>query len=162
MYLEQCSGYSNADIDLAVKQFLSGSVKGVSAGWAPTTAQFAQQLRANLDYRASSVQSHNRLLEQFKEREEDEEWAAKRTPEARAKVKSMLDAIAEKEKTRTPEEIAQAKAALAKHDALYADEFIESPTGVKVSTHLVEKLRGAGYTTFNAADDENYDMGDGR
>lgn len=140
LYLEVCQGYSNDDIELAVKQFISGTVKGVNPGWAPTTAQFSIQLRENLNYRASAVQSKNLLLGQFKEQELDEEWQARRTPESKAYVKSVLDAIKAKEKTKTPEEIAKAKEDMKKLDAFYADRFEERVPGVRVSSYLIQKL----------------------
>lgn len=159
VFFEVCQPFTTGQILDAVDDFINGRVPGINPAFAPTAPQFATHMRLT-QKREHDLRSGNiRLLEQLREREEDEEWAAQRTPEARAKVKSMLDAIAEKDKTRTPEEIAQAKATLAKHDALYADQFVESPAGVKVSTHLVEKLRSAGYTTFNAADDDRHDMG---
>lgn len=160
-YIEACQGYSNADIDLAVKQFLSGSVKGQNPDFAPTPARFVTQLRANLDYRASSIQSQNKLLEQFKDQELDEEWASKRTPEAKAKVQSMLEAIRDQNKPdkRTPEEIQKAKDDLAKQDQFFADQFIESPSGVPVSKSLAKLL---GVTSFDSREEDDFDLGDMR
>lgn len=159
LYFEECEGYSNADVDLACKQFRSGTVKGVNPGWAPTTGQFATQLRENLNYRASAIQSQNLLLGQFREQELDEEWQARRTPEAKAYVKSVLDAIKTKERTKTPEEIARAKEDAKRHDAFYANEFEERIPGIKVSSYLIDKLR---YETFNIADTDGMNAGEDR
>ena len=159
-YYEVCQPFSTEDVELAVKQFLSGSVKDFNPNFAPTPPKFAKQLRANAEYRAKTNTSHNLLLEQFKEQEKDEEFRAHRTPEAKARVQSMLDAI--KEETvpkRTPEEAARAKAMLEKQDQYYAADFVETPDGRKVSSYLLGKLRTAGYTTFNAADDDDHDLG---
>lgn len=138
-YVEACQGYSNADIDLAVKQFLSGLVKGQNPDFAPTPARFAQQLRANLDYRATSIQSQKRLVQQFREQEIDEQWAGRRTPESQERVKSALDQFKANDKERTPEEIVEAKEQLRKSDVLFADQFVEVD-GLKVSQSLITQL----------------------
>lgn len=144
LYFEVCQGYSNDDIDLAVRQFIAGTIKGVNPGWAPTTAQFSVQLRENLNYRADQVQKRNHLIAQFKEQELDEEWQAERTPEMRAKVAAMLDSFKKGREEKTPEEIAEAKEMLRRHDNFYADQFIETDSGIPVSQYLVSKLRSEG------------------
>lgn len=153
IYYESCQGYSNDDIDLAVRQFMSGTVEGHNPSFAPTVAQFSKQLRENLNYRASHVQKQNMLLEQFREQEKDEEWQAKRTPEMRAKVKEILDSFQKKREEKTPEEIAEAKEMLIRHDNFYADQFIETDSGIPVSNYLASKLRA-----YDPQDDEG-DMG---
>lgn len=159
LYFDECQGYSNDDIELACRQFRSGTVKGVNPGWAPTTAQFASQLRENLNYHVRSVQSRNMLLSQFREQEIDEEWQNRRTPEAKAYVRSVLESIKENEKKRTPEEVAQAKENIKRHDAFYADQFQERVPGVKVSSYLIEKL---GYETFDSREEDDHNLGDKR
>ena len=160
VYYEVCQPYSTEDVELAVKQFLSGTVKDFNPNFAPSAPRFAKQMHDNAEYRSSTVASRNLLLEQFREQELDEEWAAKRTPAAKAHVKSMLDAVQEKAgPERKPEDVAKAKAALEKHDQFYADSFVETPAGLPVSSYLVSQLRDRGLTTFNAADDDAHDMG---
>lgn len=144
LYFEVCQGYSNDDIDLVVRQFIAGTVKGVNSGWAPTTAQFSLQLRDNLNYRADQLQKRNHLIEQFKEQELDDEWQAKRTPEMRAKVAAMLEGFKKGREEKTPEEIAEAKEMLRSHDNFYADQFIETDSGISVSHYLASKLRSEG------------------
>lgn len=54
----------------------------------------------------------------------------------------MVDEFSEKitPTTRTPQEIAQAKEGIKKHDAFYADQFEEQILGVRVSSYLINKL----------------------
>lgn len=139
-YIEECRGYSNDDVDLAVKQFTSGLVKGVNKGFAPTTAQFSAQLRANLDYQAEQNQRRNNLRLQYQERQIDEEWQHRRTPAAKARVKGMLDQMKEKARERTPQEIAAAREMLAKLDHHFADDFIEGSSEFPVSSYLARQL----------------------
>lgn len=42
------------------------------------------------------------------------------------------------------------------HDEAFADNYIKTRTGQRVSSTL---MRNLGYTTFNSADDDKYDMG---
>lgn len=160
VYYEVCQPYSSEDVELAVKQFLSGTVKDFNPNFAPSAPRFAKQMHDNAEYRSTTVASHNRLIEQFHEQELDEEWAAKRTPEAKAKVQSLLEAAQEQiAPQRKPEEAAKAKAALQRHDQFYAGTFVETPDGRQVSSYLLGQLRDLGMTTFNAADDDAHDMG---
>lgn len=154
VYYETCQGYSNDDVDLAVRQFLSGTVVGHNAAFAPTAAQFAKQLRANLEYQSSQTQKRNMLLEQFREQELDEQWQAKRTPEQRAKVKAMLESFQKGREEKTPEDIEQEREWLSRHDQFYAEQFMETASGTPVSKYLARQLGSA----YDPEDDEG-DMG---
>ena len=157
VYCEVCAPYTADDVELAVKQFLSGTVSDFNTNFAPTAPRFAKQLHANSEYRAKSVSSRNALLEQFKEQELDEQWRAARTPEAKAKVQSMLDAIAEKQNERPPEDRAKAKAELERQDHYFAGDFVDGVGGIPISRSLASSL---GYvSTFNSADDDAHDLG---
>lgn len=156
VYYEVCQGYSNADVDLAVQQFIEGTVVGHNPSFAPTAAQFSKQLRENLNYVAEQNQRRNNLLTQMHEQEIDEQWQKRRTPEAKAYVKSVLDAMKAKETEKTPEELAQAKEDIKKHDAFYAYQFEEQVPGVKVSSYLIKKL---GYESFDSREEDDFDMG---
>lgn len=111
VYCEACSNYSTDDVELAVRQFIEGTVKGVNAAFAPTAPQFVTQMRSNLEYTGRIRAGKNALLEQFKEQEKDEEWAAKRTPEVKAHIREMVEgfvnSVDEKKKPKTPEEYAK-------------------------------------------------------
>lgn len=160
VYYEVCQPYSTEDVELAVKQFLSGTVKDFNPNFAPSAPRFAKQMHDNAEYRSSTVASRNLLLEQFREQELDEEWAAKRTPEAKARVQSMLEAAREAANPqRKPEDLAKAKAELEKHDQFFAGNFVEASNGQHLSSYLVNQLHDKGLTTFNVVDDDQYDMG---
>lgn len=143
VYCEACSNYSTDDVELAVRQFIEGTVKGVNAAFAPTAPQFVTQMRSNLEYTGRIRAGKNALLEQFKEQEKDEEWAAKRTPEVKAHIREMVEgfvnSVDEKKKPKTPEEYAKEMELLRRHDALFADQFLEY-NGLKVSATLARKF----------------------
>lgn len=140
VYYEECQGYSNDDVDLAVRQFMSGTVENHNPSFAPTAAQFARQLRSNLNYRADQNHRRSLLLTQFREQELDEEWQQKRSPEAKAFVKEVIDAMKKKEAERTPEERQMAQEWLHKTDRHFESRYVDE-CGVKVSKYLVDKLR---------------------
>jgi len=142
VYYEECQGYSNDDVDLAVRQFMSGTVENHNPAFAPTAAQFAKQLRSNLNYRSDQNQRRSLLLSQFKEQELDEEWQKKRSPEAKAFVKEALEALRKKQTERTPEERQLAQEWLHKTDQRFESQFINE-SGVKVSKYLADKLRAS-------------------
>ena len=156
VYYEVCQPYSTEDVEMTVAQFLAGSVKDFNPNFAPSAPKFATQLRANAEYRSSLTAGRNMLLEQFKEQELDEQWQAARTPEAKAKVQSMLDAIKTEEQARPPQDKAKVKAHLEAHDRVFASDFYQGANGQVVSGDL---LRTMGIETFNAADDDAHDMG---
>lgn len=157
-YYEVCQPYGTDDIEMAVRQFLHGMVKDFNPNFAPTAAKFATQLRANAEYRASINSSRNLMIEQFKEQELDEQWQAERTPEAKARVQSMLDALDVEQKATPEEDRAVAKARLEKHDRAFSNDFYTAANGRVISADLAHSL-GLGITSFNAADDDDFDMG---
>jgi len=163
VYCEACSNYSADDVELAVKQFIEGTVKGVNAAFAPTAPQFVSQMRANLEYTGRIRAGKTALLEQFKEQERDEEWASKRTPEVKATVKKLVDAFVanqdEKRKPKTPEQLALEADMIRRHDKLFADQFMEF-NGVKVSATLAGQF-GVVLTPPDDVD-ETGDMGEMR
>lgn len=155
-YYDVCQPYGADDIDMAVRQFLHGMVKDFNPNFAPSAAKFATQLRANAEYRASINSGRNLLLEQFKEQERDEQWQAERTPEAKARVQSMLDALDVEQKAKPKEDPAAVNARLEKHDRVFSNDFYTAANGRVVSADLLNNL---GFSTFNSADDDNHDMG---
>jgi len=163
VYCEACSNYSADDVELAVKQFIEGTVKGVNAAFAPTAPQFVSQMRANLEYTGRIRAGKTALLEQFKEQERDEEWAAKRTPEVKAHVKKLVEAFVnntdERKKPKTAEQIALDKEMLRRHDQLFADQFMEF-NGVKVSATLAGQF-GVKVSPPDNVDDDG-DLGGSR
>lgn len=161
VYCEACAKYSTDDVELAVRQFIEGTVKGVNSAFAPTAPQFVIQMRSNLEYTGKIRAGKNALLEQFKEQERDEEWAAKRTPEVKAHIREMVDgfvnSVDERKKPKTDDEVAKEKEHMRRHDHYYADQFIETESGIQVSVHLARKLG----VKLSPADnvDEDGDMG---
>jgi hypothetical protein len=159
VYCEACSNYSTDDVELAVRQFIEGTVKNVNAAFAPTAPQFVTQMRANLEYTGKIRAGKNALLEQFKEQERDEEWAAKRTPEVKAHIREMVDgfvnSVDEKKRPKTPEEHAKEMEKLRRHDALFADQFGEY-NGLKISSTLAKQF---GVVLSPADDADEGDMG---
>jgi hypothetical protein len=156
VYYEICQPYSTDDVELAVKQFLSGSVKDFNPNFAPSAPKFAIQLRANAEYRASINSSHNLLIEQFKEQELDEQWQSARSPEAKARVQSMLSALEVEQKAKPKEDPAKVKARVDFHDSVFGGDFYQAKNGQVISGSLLHRL---GFSTFNAADDDHHDMG---
>lgn len=145
VYVEVCANYSAADAELAVRQFISGTVAGHNPAWAPTAAQFATQMRKNLDYTATQRASRNAMIEQFRQQDDDAEFRKNITPESIAKVRSMVEGFTAKIDERTPEQIAETQATLAKQDAYYAGDYIEVGD-IRVSRSLAGQL---GYTGGN-------------
>lgn len=156
VYYEVCQPYTTEDVELAVKQFLSGAVKDFNPNFAPSAPKFATQLRANAEYRAKTNTSHNLLIEQFREQEKDDEFRAQRTSEAKARVQSMLNAIKEEQVAKPKVDPAKVKEHLEKHDRVFAGDFYQAKNGQVVSGDL---LRLIGVSTYNAADDDEYDLG---
>lgn len=160
VYCEACSNYNADDVELAVKQFIEGTVKGVNAAFAPTAPQFVSQMRANLEYTGKIRAGKNALLEQFKEQALDEEWAAKRTPEVKATVRKLVDAFVantdERKRPKTPAQLALEADMIRRHDQLFADQFIDY-NGVKVSATLAGQF-GVKVSPPDNVDDEG-DLG---
>lgn len=159
VYFEICQPYTTEDVELAVRQFLAGTVKDFNPNYAPSGPKFAAQLRANAEYRAASLSSRHMLIEQFREQELDEKWQDARTPDAKAKVQSMLDEITARENARPAVDAAKAKASMEQHDRVFSGEFYQASNGQVISADLAAQLQRKGFVTFNAADDDQHDMG---
>ena len=161
VFFEVCQPFTTGQILDAVDDFINGRVPGINSAFAPTAPQFATHMRL-VEKRQYDLNAGSRLAQkQIEEQSIDEAWAELRTPEAKAKVQSLLEAIKDQNKPdrRTPEEIQKAKDDLARQDQFFAEQFIESPSGIPVSKSLAALM---GVTTYNTADDDKYDMGDVR
>lgn len=159
MYYEACEGYTTGAIVDACEDFTFGRVEGINRTWAPNVAQFATHLRSVQSKLSGPKSLQSAAMRQIELRDHDADIEAARTPEAMARVKRMVDEFSEKitPTTRTPQEIAQAKANLGKLDIHFQSQFQETPSGVKVSSTLLRKLRG-----IDISEDHNHDAGEDR
>lgn len=160
-YYAACSGYTTGAIVDTCEDFLFGRVEGINRTWAPNIPQFSSHLRSVQSHLNGPKTLHNAAVRQISLRDHDAEIEASRTPEVMARVKRLMEECVEKitPTTRTPQEIAQAKANLEKLDIHFQSQFQETPSGVKVSSTLLRKL---GYESFNSADTDGMDVGEDR
>lgn len=162
-YLEAVDYYPFNFVRMGIEQFITGQVprEARNRAFVPSCDELSTHIRV-VQANDGKVQ---RLLEagrqQFIAQDKDAEVEQSRTPEAMARVRSMMEGFVESvdPKQKTPAEIARAKEDAKRHDAFYAHEFEERIPGIKVSSYLISKL---GYETFNSADDERYDAGEDR
>lgn len=159
-YLKAIDFFPARLVDIAVEQFLTGQVQRDQRNrpFVPSADELATQVRT-IRYEEGKTQ---RLLQagrlQIEQRDKDADVDAARTPEAMAKVKSMMEAFTESvsPKQKTPAEIAKAKDDLHRLDIKFEGDFEERIPGVKVSSYLISKLT---HETFDSADDDAHDLG---
>jgi len=142
MYLEACEGYTTGAIVDTCEDFTFGRVDGINRAWAPNVPLFASHLSSVQSHLNGPKSLHNAAVKQIALRDKDAEVEQSRTPEAMARVRSMMEGFVESvdPKQKTPEEIARAKEDAKRHDAFYANEFEERIPGVRVSSYLINKL----------------------
>jgi len=162
-YLEAVDYFPTNFIGMAIKQFSSGQVprEAKNRAFVPSCDELSTHIRV--------VQANDgkvrRLLEagrqQFIAQDKDAEVEQSRTPEAMARVRSMVEGFVESvdPKQKTPAEIAKTKDDLRKLDNMFQSAFEERIPGMKVSSYLISKL---GYETFNSADTDGMDAGEDR
>ena len=141
IYLKAVEWFPVPLIAEAVDRFATGQVDRKSRSFVPSADELATEIR-NVRYAQGAGQ---RLLsqgrKQIEERDRDEEIWAERAPESIARVKAMVEAFAEQTSPKkTPEEIAAAKEMMRKTDAYFADDFVDTGTGVPVSRSLAKQF----------------------
>ncbi len=141
-YYAACEGYTTGAIVDTCEDFLFGRVEGVNRTWAPNIAQFSSHLRSVQSHLNGPKSMHNAAVRQIEQRDHDAEIEASRTPEAMARVKSMVAAFEEKinPKQRIPEQELAAKEAIKRSDKHFADQFLTVSEQVKISKTLAAKL----------------------
>ena len=162
-YLEAVDYYPFNFVRMGIEQFITGQVprEARNRAFVPSCDELSTHIRV-VQANDGKVQ---RLLEagrqQFIAQDKDAEVEQSRTPEAMARVRSMMEGFVESvdPKQKTPAEIARAKDDNDRLDAFFKSEFYEPIPGRPVSSTLLKRL---GYETFNSADDDGMDMGGDR
>ena len=160
-YLEAVDYYPFNFVRMGIEQFITGQVprEARNRAFVPSCDELSTHIRV-VQANDGKVQ---RLLEagrqQFITQDKDAEVEQSRTPEAMARVRSMMEGFVESvdPKQKTPAEIARAKDDYERLGVFFKSEFYEPIPGRPVSSALLKRL---GYETFNSADDERYDAGE--
>lgn len=150
-------------IDMAVEQFANAQVQRDprSRSFVPSTDELCTHIRSIRHEEGRATRWENSAVLQIQLRDKDAEVEQSRTPEAMARVRSMMEGFVESvdPKQKTPAEIARAKDDNDRLDAFFKSEFYEPIPGRPVSSALLKRL---GYETFNSADTDGMDIGEDR
>ena len=162
-YLEAVDYYPFNFVRMGIEQFITGQVprEARNRAFVPSCDELSTHIRV-VQANDGKVQ---RLLEagrqQFIAQDKDAEVEQSRTPEAMARVRSMMEGFVESvdPKQKTPAEIARAKDDYERLGVFFKSEFYEPIPGRPVSSALLKRL---GYETFNSADTDDMDAGEDR
>lgn len=143
VFFEVLDGHATDAIVDASRAFMAGSVPGYNPAFAPTAPQFVTQVRKIEEDRAKISGLRRKAIEQLTEREKDEQFKDSKSGESRKRVADLAKLTAMglvPEKKDDPEYRKRVKEQVAKEDALFSDNFVEQPGGIKVSKYLLKTL----------------------
>src|SRR5690606_5369585 len=134
------------DVEPGIMMLINGELLGFDGRFAPTATQLARAIRAALDQRVD-----REIAERRAHAPPPDDWAEP-SPEQRAKGKAILDQLAH-------DLGAQMRTEDAERDLRRKDH--QERVNARFAPDMSEKAmaKRLGFATYNAADDDDYDMG---
>lgn len=157
IYLRAVEFFAVELIAEAVDRFAMGMVDRKGRSFVPSADELATEIRNVRHQQGATSRLISSGLKQIEAREKEEaEIEQARTPEAMQRVRELMEGFKQlvNPDTRTAEEVAEMKEALRKTDQHFANDYIETESGIPVSRSLLQSI-----STYNSADDDALDMG---